>query len=68
VQVRHALRTLVDDWNIDPRKAAQQPLLALGEVKRRISTAIEVATQHRTTLPPHLDQRREPNRPEAGNT
>jgi DNA primase catalytic core len=69
VQVRHALRTFVNEWNTDPRKAAQLPLHALGEVKRRISRAIELTTQHRrTTLPPHLDQRRKPNRQEAGNT
>jgi DNA primase catalytic core len=69
VQVRHALRTLVNQWNTDPRHAAQQPLQAIGEVKRRISTANELATQHRgTTLPPHLDQRRQPNPQEAGKT
>jgi DNA primase catalytic core len=69
VQIRHALRTLVNQWNTDPRQAAQQPLQALGEVKRRISKAIELATQqHSTTVPPHLDQRRQPNRQEAGNT
>jgi DNA primase catalytic core len=69
VQVRHALRTLVNEWNTDPRQAAQQPLQALGEVKRRISKANEVATQqHRTALPPHLDQRRQPNPQPAGNT
>jgi DNA primase catalytic core len=69
VQVRHALHTLVNDWNTDPRQAAQQPLQALGEVKRRISKVIELATQHRgTTLSHHLDQRRRPNRHEAGNT
>ncbi|HKN42428.1 MAG TPA: hypothetical protein VJW23_00785, partial [Propionibacteriaceae bacterium] len=61
VQVRHALRTLVDEWNTDPRQAAQQPLQALGEVKRRISREIELATQHhRTALPRHLDQPRQP--------
>jgi DNA primase catalytic core len=69
VQVRHALHALVNQWNTDPRQAAQQPLQALGDVKRRISKAIEVATQHRrTALPPHLDQRRQPNREQAGNT
>jgi DNA primase catalytic core len=69
MQARHALHTFVNDWNTDPRQAAQQPLQAIGEVKRRISTAIEVATQHRTTtLPAHLDQRPKPNRQEAGNT
>jgi DNA primase catalytic core len=69
VQVRHALRTLVNQWTTDPRQAAQQPLQALGEVKRRISKANEVATQqHRTALPPHVDQRRQPNPQPAGNT
>jgi DNA primase len=69
VQVRHALHTFVNDWNTDPRQAAQQPLQALGEVKRRISKAIELATQHRrTALSHHLDQRRQPNREQAGNT
>jgi DNA primase len=69
VQVRHALDTLVNQWTTDPRQAAQQPLQAIGEVKRRISKAIEVATQqHRTALPRHLDQRRQPDRQKAGNT
>jgi DNA primase len=69
VQVRHVLRTLVNEWNTDPRKAAQQPLQALGEVKRRISTTNELATQHRTTTgPPHLNQRRQQDPQEAGNT
>ena len=69
VQVRHALRTLANQWNTDPRQAAQQPLQALGEVKRRISRAIEEPTQHRrTTLPPHLDQRRQPDPQPAGST
>ena len=69
IQVRHALLTFVNEWNTDPRQAAEQPLQAIGDVKRRISTAIEVATQHRTTtLPAHLDQRPKPNRQEAGNT
>jgi DNA primase catalytic core len=69
VQVRHALHALVNQWNTDPRQAAQQPLQVLGEVKRRISKAIEVVTQHRrTALPRHLDQRRQPDPQEAGNT
>jgi DNA primase catalytic core len=69
VQVRHALHALVNQWNTDPSQAAQQPLQVLGDVKRRISKAIEVATQHRrTALPRHLDQRRQPDPQEAGNT
>jgi DNA primase catalytic core len=68
VQVRHALHALVNDSNTDPRQAAQQPLQALGEVKRRISGAMEVATQHRRrALPPQVDQRRKPNGQEADN-
>jgi hypothetical protein len=64
----HSKGTLVNQWNIDPRQAAQQPLQALGEVKRRISRAIEVATQHRrTALSRHLDQRRPPD-PRQGAT
>jgi hypothetical protein len=38
-EVRHALRTLVNAWNTDPRQAAQQLLQAIGEVKRRIPRA-----------------------------
>ena len=69
VQVRHALRTLVNDWNTDPRQAAQQPLQAIGEVKRRISKAIEDSGEQRRTAPARrLDQRRQPDRQEAGNT
>jgi DNA primase catalytic core len=58
VQVRHALRGLVNEWNTDPRQAAQQPLQAIGEVKRRISAAAEnPAAQLRMPATPHLDQR-----------
>jgi DNA primase catalytic core len=69
VQVRHALRTLVNQWNTDPRQAAQQPLQALGEVKRRISKAIEDPGQHRRTAPARRpDQPHQPDRQPAGNT
>ena len=69
VQVRHALQSLVNQWNTNPRQAAQQPLQALSEVKRRISRTNELATQqHRTALPHHLDQRRQPNREQAAAT
>jgi DNA primase catalytic core len=57
VQVRHTLQSLVDKWNTNPRQAAQQPLQALGEVKRRITSAIEDSDQQRPTAP---DQRRQP--------
>ena len=68
VQVRHALRTLVNQWTTDPRQAAQQPLQAIGEVKRRVSRAIEDrGERRRTALARHLDQRRQPDPKEAGN-
>jgi DNA primase catalytic core len=67
VQVRHALRTLVNEWNTDPRKAAQQPLQALDEVKRRISSAIEDPDKQRRTAPARrLDQHRQPDPHPAG--
>jgi DNA primase catalytic core len=50
-QVRHTLLILVKDWNTDPRRAAQQPLQTIGEIKRRTSTAAHSpAEQPRTPL------------------
>jgi DNA primase len=50
-QVRHTLLTLVKVWNTDPRWAAQQPLQAISEVKRRISSTVNGPTpQPRTPL------------------
>jgi DNA primase catalytic core len=51
-QVRHTLLTLVKQWNTDPRRAAQQPPQAIGEVKHRTSTAAAAspAEQRRTPL------------------
>jgi DNA primase catalytic core len=50
-QVRHTLLALVKEWNTDPRRAAQQPLQSIGEVKHRISTAAgRPAEQRRTPL------------------
>jgi DNA primase len=46
-QVRHTLLTLVKDWNSDPRRAAQQPLQTISEVKHRISTAANSPAEHR---------------------
>jgi DNA primase catalytic core len=69
VQVRHALQSLVNDWNTNPCQAAQQPLQALGEVKRRISSAIENPDEQRPTAPARrLDQRRQPDPQTAGST
>jgi DNA primase len=48
-QVHHTLLTLVKDWNTDPRRAAQQPLQNINEVKHRISTAGESPAQQRRT-------------------
>ena len=42
-QVRHTLLTLVKQWNTDPRRAAQQPLQTISEVKHRIATAAGAA-------------------------
>jgi DNA primase catalytic core len=46
-QVRHTLLTLVKDWNTDPRRAAQQPLQTIGDVKHRISTAVDRPAEQR---------------------
>jgi DNA primase catalytic core len=51
-QVRHTLLTLVKQWNSDPRRAAQQPLQTIGEVKHRISTATASPAEQRRTPPP----------------
>jgi DNA primase catalytic core len=68
-QVRHSLLTLVNDWNTDPRQAAQQPLQSIGELKRRISGAVEgPADQPRTAPTRGLDQRRHPTPPSTGTT
>jgi hypothetical protein len=51
-QIRHTLLTLVKQWNTDPRRAAQQPLQTIGEIKQRKSTAgaARPAEQRRTPL------------------
>jgi len=41
IQVRQTLLTFVKDWNTDPRKAAQQPLHAVSEVKARLYGAAQ---------------------------
>jgi DNA primase catalytic core len=63
VQVRDALRTFVNEWNTDPRKAAQQPLQALGEVKRRISGAIEFDDSASQDDPPTQSRPASPTKP-----
>jgi DNA primase len=68
-QVRDSLFTHVKEWNTDPRRAAQQPLQAIGDVKRRIAAAIEgPAGQPRTAPDRGLDQRRHQNPQPAGST
>jgi DNA primase len=68
-QVRHSLLTLVNEWNTDPRKAAQQPLRAIGEVKRRMSAAVEGPAEQLKKPPARgLDQRLQPNPPSTGST
>ena len=50
-QVRHTLLTFVKDWNTDPRRAAQQSLQAVSDLKRRISAVAESpAKQQRTAI------------------
>jgi len=51
-QIRHTLLPLVQQWNTDPRRAAQQPLQTIGEIKHRTSTAAAAspAEQRRTPL------------------
>jgi DNA primase len=48
-QVHHTLLTHVKQWNSDPRRAVQQPLQTIGEVKHRISTAVESPAEQRRT-------------------
>ena len=68
-QVRCSLFTHVQEWNTDPRRAAQQPLQAIGDVKRRIAAAIEgPAGQPRTAPDRGLDQRCHQNPQPAGST
>jgi DNA primase len=68
-QVRCGLFTLVKEWNTDPRRAAQQPLQAIGDVKRRTAAAIEgPAGQPRTAPARGLDQRLHQNPQPAGST
>jgi DNA primase catalytic core len=68
-QVRCSLLTHVKEWNTDPRRAAQQPLQAIGDVKRRIAAAIEdPAGQPRTAPKPGLDQRLHQSPQPAGST
>jgi DNA primase catalytic core len=68
-QVRQGLLTLVKQWNTDPRRAAQQPLQAIGEAKRRISAVIEGPAGQPGTAPTRgLDHRLQPNPQSAGST
>jgi DNA primase catalytic core len=68
-QVRHSLLTFVKQWDTDPRQAAQQPLQAIGEVKRRLSAAVEgPAGQPRTAPTRSLDQRQDPYPQATGST
>jgi DNA primase catalytic core len=62
-QVRHTLLTLVKQWNTDPRRAAQQPLQTIGEIKHRISTAAGAspAEQRRTPLAREANTRTPPS-------
>jgi DNA primase len=50
-QVRQTLLTFVKEWNTDPRRAAQQPLKAISEVKHRISTAAAASPGEQPRIP-----------------
>jgi DNA primase catalytic core len=68
-QVRCSLFTLVNEWNTNPRRAAQQPLRAIGDVKRRMAAAIEgPAGEPRTAPARSLDQRLHQAPQPAGST
>jgi DNA primase catalytic core len=68
-QVRHSLLTLVNEWNTDPRQAAQQPLRAIGEVKRRMSRGVEAPAEQLRPPPARgMDQRRHPTPQSTGST
>jgi DNA primase len=64
-QIRHTVLTLVKQWNNDPRRAAQQPLRAISEVKHRIPTAAgpSPAEQQRTPLAREANTRTRPSNP-----
>jgi hypothetical protein len=47
--VRHTLLTFVKDWSTDPRRAAQQPLKAINEVKHRISSTVKSPGEQQKT-------------------
>jgi DNA primase catalytic core len=68
-QLRYSLLTLVNQWNTDPRQAAQQPLQAIGQAKRRIAAAIEGPAGQPTIAPgSRLDQRLHPHPQSTGST
>jgi DNA primase catalytic core len=56
--VRHTLLAHVKDWNIDPRRAAANPLHSVNEVKKRLAEAAPIRPEHRwAALAGQLDQR-----------
>jgi DNA primase len=68
-QVRYSLLTLDNQWNTDPRQAAQQPLQTIGDVKRRISSAVEGPAKQPKAAPSRgLDQVLHPNPQATGAT
>ena len=56
--VRRTLLAHVQEWNLDPRRAATKPLQGVSEVKRRLAEAAEIRPEQRwATLASQLDQR-----------
>jgi DNA primase len=56
--VRQTLLAHVKEWNIDPRRAAANPLQGINEVKRRLAEAAPIRPEQRwAALAGQLDQR-----------
>jgi DNA primase catalytic core len=56
--VRRTLLAHVQEWNVDPRRAAASPLQGVNEVKRRLTGAAPIGPQQRwAALAGQLDQR-----------
>jgi DNA primase catalytic core len=66
-QVRHTLLTLVKQWNTDPRRAAQQPLAAISEVKHRTSSTADASPGQQPKIPLARAARRRAPAIRAGN-
>jgi hypothetical protein len=56
--VRRTLLAHVKEWNLDPRRAAKEPLQGVNDVKRRLAGAAPIGPEQRwAALASQLDQR-----------